>query len=110
MAFWCGVRASCWKWKSSVSWCWNRTASSLACLAVAQDYRGRGFGERILAEAEKTGRKAGFKRLFVLTTRTEHWFEERGFVDSSPDKLPKSKQALYNYKRKSKVLEKPLQA
>jgi amino-acid N-acetyltransferase len=85
-------------------------AAELACLAVAQDYRGRGFGERILAEAEKTGRKAGFKRLFVLTTRTEHWFEERGFVDSSPDKLPKSKQALYNYKRKSKVLEKSLQA
>ena len=84
-------------------------AAELACLAVAQDYRGRGFGERILAEAEKTGRKAGFKRLFVLTTRTEHWFEERGFVDSSPDKLPKSKQALYNYKRRSKVLEKSLQ-
>jgi len=85
-------------------------AAELACLAVAQDYRGRGFGERLLAEAEKKGRKAGFKRLFVLTTRTEHWFEERGFVDSGPDHLPKSKQALYNYKRKSKVLEKSLQA
>jgi len=84
-------------------------AAELACLAVAQDYRGRGFGERLLAEAEKKGRKAGFKRLFVLTTRTEHWFEERGFVDSGPDHLPKSKQALYNYKRKSKVLEKSLQ-
>jgi len=44
----------------------------------------------------------------VLTTRTEHWFEERGFVDSSPDHLPQSKQALYNYKRRSKVLQKKL--
>ena len=58
--------------------------------------------------AEQRGKKAGFRQLFVLTTRTEHWFEERGFVDSSPDHLPRSKQALYNYKRKSKVLQKSL--
>lgn len=83
-------------------------AAELACLAVARDFRGRGFGDLLLAEAEKNGKKAGFKRLFVLTTRTEHWFEERGFVDSSPDQLPKGKQVLYNYKRRSKVLQKPL--
>ncbi|NTV87342.1 MAG: GNAT family N-acetyltransferase, partial [Burkholderiaceae bacterium] len=83
-------------------------AAELACLAVAKDFRGRGFGDLLLAEAEKRGKKAGFKQLFVLTTRTEHWFEERGFVDSSPDHLPKSKQALYNYKRRSKVLQKSL--
>ncbi len=83
-------------------------AAELACLAVSQEYRGRGFGDLLLSAAEKDGKKAGFKRLFVLTTRTEHWFEERGFVDSSPDKLPQRKQALYNYKRRSKVLEKSL--
>jgi amino-acid N-acetyltransferase len=83
-------------------------AAELACLAVSRDFRGRGFGDLLLAEAERMGKKAGFKQLFVLTTRTEHWFEERGFVDSSPDHLPKSKQALYNYKRKSKVLQKSL--
>ncbi|MBS1219759.1 MAG: amino-acid N-acetyltransferase (ArgA), partial [Proteobacteria bacterium] len=83
-------------------------AAELACLAVSQEFRGRGFGDLLLGEAEKRGKKAGFKQLFVLTTRTEHWFEERGFVDSSPDHLPKSKQALYNYKRKSKVLQKTL--
>ncbi len=83
-------------------------AAELACLAVAADYRGRGFGNLLLAHVEKHGKQAGFKRLFVLTTRTEHWFEERGFVESSPDKLPQGKQALYNYKRRSKVLEKPI--
>ncbi|MHB1354325.1 MAG: amino-acid N-acetyltransferase, partial [Thiobacillus sp.] len=83
-------------------------AAELACLAVAADFRGRGFGEMLLEAAEKTGRKSGFKKLFVLTTRTEHWFEERGFVDSSPDHLPKRKQALYNYNRRSKVLQKKL--
>ena len=83
-------------------------AAELACLAVAEAYRGRGFGERLLAAAEAKGKKSGFKRLFVLTTRTEHWFEERGFVDSSPDQLPKKKQTLYNYKRRSKVLQKSI--
>jgi len=83
-------------------------AAELACLVVSSEFRGRGFGDRLLAEAEKRGKKAGFKQLFVLTTRTEHWFEERGFVDSSPDHLPQSKQALYNYKRRSKVLQKKL--
>ncbi len=83
-------------------------AAELACLAVGEAYRGRGFGERLLAAAEAQGKKSGFKRLFVLTTRTEHWFEERGFVDSSLDQLPKKKQTLYNYKRRSKVLQKPL--
>jgi amino-acid N-acetyltransferase len=80
----------------------------LACLAVSQDFRGRGFGDLLLAEAEKNGKRLGFKQLFVLTTRTEHWFEERGFVDSSPNHLPKSKQALYIYNRRSKVLQKSL--
>jgi len=83
-------------------------AAELACLAVAEAYRGRGFGERLLAAAEAQGKKSGFKRLFVLTTRTEHWFEERGFVDSSLDQLPQKKQTLYNYKRRSKVLQKSL--
>ncbi len=83
-------------------------AAELACLAVAEGYRGRGFGERLLAAAEANGKKFGFKRLFVLTTRTEHWFEERGFMDCNLDQLPKKKQALYNYKRRSKVLQKPI--
>ena len=83
-------------------------AAELACLAVAEGYRGRGFGERLLAAAEAKGKKSGFKRLFVLTTRTEHWFEERGFIDSSLDQLPKKKQTLYNYQRRSKVLQKSI--
>ena len=83
-------------------------AAELACLAISEDFRGRGFGNLLLAEAERRGKRAGFKRLFVLTTRTEQWFEERGFVDSSPDQLPHGKQALYNYKRRSKVLEKSI--
>ena len=47
------------------------------------------------------------KHLFVLTTRTAHWFLERGFVESTVDALPQPKQSLYNYQRRSKVFVKP---
>ena len=43
------------------------------------------------------------KKLFVLTTRTAHWFIERGFVESDVSALPAQKKSLYNFQRKSKV-------
>jgi amino-acid N-acetyltransferase len=48
------------------------------------------------------------KRIFVLTTRTAHWFIERGFVAATVDTLPRRKQDLYNYQRRSQVLAKRL--
>jgi len=47
-------------------------------------------------------------QLFVLTTRTAHWFLERGFSSASVADLPHEKQALYNYQRKSLVYRKTL--
>ncbi len=86
----------------------EEAAGELACLAVAPDYRRRGYGEQLLQAGEAQARRLGLKRIFVLTTRTEHWFEERGFVEKSLGALPKRRQALYNYQRRSKVLEKIL--
>jgi amino-acid N-acetyltransferase len=48
------------------------------------------------------------KTLFVLTTRTAHWFRERGFVPSSVERLPSARASLYNYQRNSKIFEKTL--
>jgi amino-acid N-acetyltransferase len=48
------------------------------------------------------------KRLFVLTTRTAHWFLERGFGNAALDELPGEKKALYNFQRNSKVFFKRL--
>jgi amino-acid N-acetyltransferase len=50
----------------------------------------------------------GMKKLFVLTTRTAHWFIERGFKEADVNQLPKEKKALYNYQRRSKVFVKNL--
>jgi amino-acid N-acetyltransferase len=80
----------------------------LACLAVNPQAQGQGDGERLLQRIEQRARAAGVGRLFVLTTRTAHWFLKRGFVPGTPDDLPRARKKLYNWQRKSQVLLKPL--
>jgi amino-acid N-acetyltransferase len=82
--------------------------AELACLAVSPEHREWGYGEQLMKRIERRARKAGVKKLFVLTTRTEHWFVERGFKLGTVDDLPARKRDMYNYQRRSKVLFKPL--
>ena len=60
-------------------------------------------GERLLDYAIAKARGMGLKTLFVLSTRTTHWFIERGFAETETAWLPEKKAALYNYDRRSKV-------
>ena len=83
-------------------------AGELACLAVNQEYRHGRRGDELLERIELRARKLGLKSLFVLTTRTAHWFRERGFEPSSVERLPASRASLYNFQRNSKVFEKAL--
>lgn len=83
-------------------------AGELACLAVNPEYRHGGRGDELLEHIEARARKLGLKTLFVLTTRTAHWFRERGFEPSSVERLPAARASLYNYQRQSKVFEKAL--
>lgn len=80
----------------------------LAALAVQPDFRREGYGEALMREIETRARKLKLIELFVLTTRTAHWFLERGFRSATIADLPQQKQALYNYQRKSLVYRKPL--
>lgn len=82
--------------------------SELACLAVHPDYRNHGRGDALLKYIERQSRQLGIQRLFVLTTRTAHWFRERGFKSGSLDKLPVKRRELYNYQRNSKVFIKDI--
>jgi amino-acid N-acetyltransferase len=82
--------------------------SELACLAVHPDYRKHGRGDALLKYIERQSRQLGIQQLFVLTTRTAHWFRERGFKAGSIDKLPIKRRALYNYQRNSKVFIKDI--
>ncbi|MBB3102642.1 amino-acid N-acetyltransferase [Azomonas macrocytogenes] len=83
-------------------------AGELACLAVNPQYRHGGRGDELLARIERRARHLGLKHLFVLTTRTAHWFRERGFEPSSVERLPAARASLYNLQRQSKVFEKAL--
>jgi amino-acid N-acetyltransferase len=86
----------------------DERAGELAGLAVHPDFRNHGAGERLLKEIEARARRLKLKRLFVLTTRAEHWFVERGFTETDIDALPAPKRGLYNYQRRSVVLVKRL--
>ena len=80
----------------------------LACLAVHPDYRHGHRGDALLERIQERARALGLKTLFVLTTRTAHWFQERGFQASGVERLPAARASLYNYQRQSKVFEKRL--
>ncbi|HXY06097.1 MAG TPA: amino-acid N-acetyltransferase [Burkholderiaceae bacterium] len=80
----------------------------MACLTVHPDQREAGDGERLLRRIEARARAIGLKRLFVLTTRTTHWFLKRGFTFASVDDLPAERQGLYNWQRRSQILIKTL--
>ncbi|MER1966975.1 amino-acid N-acetyltransferase [Castellaniella sp. GW247-6E4] len=80
----------------------------MACLIVQQEWQGAGDGEMLLRHAESSARAMGARRLFVLTTRTSHWFIKRGFAQGGISDLPKGKQAHYNRSRNSLVFIKRL--
>jgi amino-acid N-acetyltransferase len=81
----------------------------LTCLAVHPDYRKSRRGSELLSYAEQQALRSGLSRLFVLTTRTAHWFLERGFRAASLSDLPLERQQMYNYQRNSKVFVKQLE-
>lgn len=82
--------------------------AEMACLTVNPEVQAQGDGERILKHMENRARAIGITKLFVLTTRTSHWFQKRGFVPATVDALPKDRQRMYNWQRKSQVLVKSL--
>jgi len=84
------------------------TSAELACVAIDPNYREGGRGDQLLQHIESQARSLKIDTLFVLTTRTAHWFRERGFVPSSVERLPAKRAELYNYQRNSKVFEKTL--
>lgn len=82
--------------------------AEMAALTVSPQSQGQGDGEKVLKRIEQRARAAGLQSIFVLTTRTMHWFIKRGFVQMDPDWLPDARKRKYNWDRKSQVLVKKL--
>jgi amino-acid N-acetyltransferase len=84
-----------------------RTAE-MAALTVSPQVQGQGDGERLLKRIEQRAKSLGLDSIFVLTTRTMHWFIKRGFAQVDPDWLPEARKRKYNWDRRSQVLVKKL--
>jgi amino-acid N-acetyltransferase len=78
-------------------------SAEFACLAVAPDYRDSGYGERLLLACQERAKALKLRKVFALTTHASHWFLEQGFKGADVAALPSQRQALYNWKRGSKV-------
>lgn len=86
----------------------DENVCELACLTVHPDYRNAGHGNLLLKHIETKAIKQSIQNIFVLTTHATHWFIEHGFTETTLSQLPKEKQDLYNYQRRSKVYIKNL--
>ncbi len=82
--------------------------AEMAALTVSPQVQSQGDGERILKRVEQRAKAMGLDSLFVLTTRTMHWFIKRGFVVVDPDWLPEARKRKYNSDRRSQVLVKKI--
>jgi amino-acid N-acetyltransferase len=82
-----------------------RTAE-MAALTVSAEVQGQGDGDRLLKRVEQRAKAMGLDSIFVLTTRTMHWFIKRGFQQVDPEWLPEERKRKYNWDRRSQVLVK----
>ncbi|MBU2898519.1 amino-acid N-acetyltransferase [Vibrio hepatarius] len=78
--------------------------AEMACVAIHPEYREGNRGVLLLKHIKLQSKAQGIKHIFVLTTRSIHWFREQGFQEMSVEFLPSHKKNLYNYQRKSKIL------
>ncbi|MDO4776565.1 MAG: amino-acid N-acetyltransferase [Cardiobacteriaceae bacterium] len=83
-------------------------AAELACVVIHPDYRKNQRADQLLAALESKAREQGVENLFILTTQTAQWFEERGFKAIGIEDLPVAKQQAYNYQRNSRPYLKKL--
>ncbi len=82
--------------------------AELYCVAIHDRYREAGRGEALIERLEARARGLGVSRIFVLTTRSAHFFQERGFVPASVRHLPTARRATYDRRRRSRVLVKTI--
>ncbi len=66
------------------------TAGLPRSLAVAQEWRGRGIGERLVTEIEQRARDAGVGALYLLTTTAQAYLQRLGYADVSRDVVPEA--------------------
>ena len=70
--------------------------AEMAALTVSAEVQGQGDGDRLLKRIEQRAKSMGLESIFVLTTRTMHWFIKRGFQTVDPEwRLPEERKRKY---------------
>jgi len=82
---------------------WGESQGEIAAVATDPNYTDLGLGRKIVGFLIEKAKKSGMRRVFVLTTQSQDWFESLGFKESSVDSLPEKKRKNYDKTRKSKV-------
>ncbi|XP_047069500.1 probable amino-acid acetyltransferase NAGS2, chloroplastic [Lolium rigidum] len=84
-------------------------SGEVAAIAVSEECRGRGLGDKLLDYVEKEALSRGLRKLFLLTTRTADWFVRRGFSACLIESIPEQRRKRINLSRGSKYYIKELQ-
>jgi len=82
---------------------WGENQGEIAAVATDPNYTDLGLGRKIVGFLIEKAKKSKMRRVFVLTTQSQDWFESLGFKDASVDSLPEKKRRVYDQTRKSKV-------
>jgi amino-acid N-acetyltransferase len=82
---------------------WGEDQGEIAAVATDPQYTDIGLGRKIVGYLIEKARKSRMKRVFVLTTQSQDWFESLGFKEAAVETLPGQKRKVYDQNRKSKV-------
>jgi amino-acid N-acetyltransferase len=82
---------------------WGEAQGEIAAVATDPLYADMGLGRRVVGYLADKARKKGFRRVFVLTTHTQDWFESLGFREAAVDSLPEKRRKVYDRERRSKI-------
>jgi amino-acid N-acetyltransferase len=89
---------------------WGEAQGEIAAMATDPLYTDMGLGRRIVGYLMDKARKKGFRRVFVLTTHTQDWFESLGYREATGDSLPERRRKVYDRERRSKIFALDLEA
>jgi len=82
---------------------WGESQAEIAAVATDPNYTDLGLGRNIVGYLAEKAKKQGKRRVFVLTTQTQDWFESLGFKEATVESLPEKKRKVYDQNRNSKV-------
>jgi amino-acid N-acetyltransferase len=82
---------------------WGENQGEIAAVTTDPAYADMGLGRRIVRYLIDRAKKQGFRRVFILTIRSQDWFELLGFTECPMESLPERKRRGYDMKRGSKA-------